>query len=317
MKKMPAGRFAPTPSGRMHLGNFFCALLAWLSARAAGERMVLRIENLDLLRTSFDGARQIQADLRFLGLDWDEGGDLGGPNGPYYQSERWAYYETLLNQLQKRGLVYPCFCSRAQLHAAQAPHGSDGEPIYPGTCRGLSQADAAERAKSRPPALRLRTPDETICFLDGHYGRLCQNLASECGDFILRRSDGVFAYQLAVAADDAAMGITQVVRGRDLLSSTPRQIYLFRLFGADPPQFFHIPLLLAPDGRRLSKRDADLDLDGLRRRGYAAPEIIGRLAFLAGLLDRPEPAFPQDLIPFFSWEKVPKEDVRLPETLFR
>ena len=310
------GRFAPTPSGRMHLGNLFCALLAWLSVRAAGGRMILRVENLDLLRTSFDYARQMEEDLHFLGLDWDEGGSLGGRNGPYYQSERTPYYEALLGQLTAQGLVYPCFCSRAQLHAAQAPHTADGEVVYSGACRGLSQAEREARAKTRPPALRLRVPAQTVSLTDGHYGPYRQRLDTQCGDFILRRSDGVFAYQLAVVADDAAMGVTQVVRGRDLLSSTPRQIYLFHLLGFQPPAFIHTPLLLAADGRRLSKRDGDLDLDGLRRRGYTGPEIVGRLAFLAGLLDRPEPVRPGELIDRFSWEKVPLENICLPQGLF-
>lgn len=310
------GRFAPTPSGRMHLGNLFCALLSWLSARSRGGRVVLRVENLDTLRTSFALARQMEEDMAFLGLDWDEGGSLGGPHGPYYQSERTAYYELLLEKLAGLGLVYPCFCSRAQLHAASAPHASDGEVVYPGTCRGLTPQAAAQRAKKRPPALRLRVPEEEISFIDGHYGAVRQNLAGACGDFILRRSDGVFAYQLAVVADDAAMGVTEVVRGRDLLSSVPRQIYLHRLLGFPPPCFAHTPLLLAHDGRRLSKRDEDLDLDGLRARGYTGPDIVGRLAFLAGLLDRPEPAAPQELISGFSWERVPREDICLPEGLF-
>ncbi len=310
------GRFAPTPSGRMHLGNLFCALLAWLSVRAAGGRMILRVENLDLLRTSFDYARQMEEDLRFLGLDWDEGGSLGGSNGPYYQSERTPYYESLLERLTAKGLVYPCFCSRAQLHAAQAPHTADGEVVYSGVCRNLSPAELEVRARTRPPALRLRVPAETISLTDGHYGPYQQRLDTQCGDFILRRSDGVFAYQLAVVADDAAMGVTQVVRGRDLLPSAPRQIYLFRLLGFQPPAFVHTPLLLAHDGRRLSKRDGDLDLDGLRRRGFRGPDIVGRLAFLAGLLDRPEPVWPGELTNRFSWEKVPQEDICLPKELF-
>lgn len=310
------GRFAPTPSGRMHLGNLFCALLAWLSARSAGGRVILRQENLDTLRTSYAYAEQLEADLRFLGLDWDEGGTSGGPSAPYYQSERAAYYESLLARLQAQNLVYPCFCSRAQLHAAEAPHTSDGEVVYPGTCRTLTPAEVEAKAKKRPPALRLQVPAETVAFVDGHYGPVRQDLVRECGDFILRRSDGVFAYQLAVVADDAAMGVTEVVRGRDLLSSTPRQIYLYKLLGFQPPQFIHTPLLLASDGRRLSKRDADLDLDGLRSRGFTGPELVGRLAYLAGLLDKPEPVRPQELITAFSWEKVPLDDICLPENFF-
>ncbi len=310
------GRFAPTPSGRLHLGNLLCALLAWLSARSQGGRVLLRIENLDTARTSLDYARQLEQDLAFLGLDWDEGGSKGGSHAPYYQHLRSRWYESQLEVLQRQGLVYPCFCSRAQLHAAQAPHASDGEYIYNGACRDLSPEEVAQRASTRPPALRLRVPSDEICFTDGHYGPVRQNLDAECGDFILRRSDGVFAYQLAVVADDAAMGVTQVVRGRDLLSSTPRQLYLYRLLGFRPPQFIHTPMLLASDGRRLSKRDQDLSLDTLRGQGLTARAIIGRLAFAAGLLDRPVPVSSQELLPIFDWEKVPREDIRLPTGLF-
>ena len=310
------GRFAPTPSGRMHLGNLFCSLLAWLAAKKEGGRIVLRMEDLDQLRTSSVYAEQAEADLRFLGLFWDEGGSLGGPHAPYDQGSRSPYYQELLGRLEALGLVYPCFCSRAELHAANAPHASDGEVVYAGTCRGLTREEIVEKSRKRPPALRLRVPEETIAFVDGHYGLVEQDLATECGDFILRRSDGVFAYQLAVVADDAAMGVTQVVRGRDLLSSAPRQLYLYRLLGFPEPAFAHAPLLLAPDGRRLSKRDRDVSLEALEEKGLTGPEIVGRLAFLAGLLDRPEAARPQDLLPVFAWDKVPREDVCLPQGLF-
>lgn len=300
----------------MHLGNLLCSLLAWLSARQAGGRVVLRIEDLDQERTSLAYTRQLEKDLLALGLNWDEGGLSAGAPGPYCQSRRTAYYEQQLKKLQALGLVYPCFCSRAELHAANAPHASDGELLYTGKCCNLSPEEAAARAQKRPPALRLRVPEEEIAFTDGHYGPITQNLARGCGDFILRRSDGVFAYQLAVAADDAAMGVTQVVRGRDLLSSTPRQLYLYRLLGLTPPSFAHAPLLLAPDGRRLSKRDKDISLEALLGAGFTPEEITGRLAFCAGLLDSPRPAAPAQLLPFFSWQKVPKEDIRLPEGLF-
>ena len=310
------GRFAPTPSGRMHLGNLFCSLLAWLAAKKEGGRVVLRMEDLDQLRTSSVYAEQAEADLRFLGLFWDEGGSLGGPHAPYDQGSRSPYYQELLGRLEALGLVYPCFCSRAELHAANAPHASDGEVVYAGTCRGLTREEIVEKSRKRPPALRLKVPAEKVAFVDGHYGLVEQDLATECGDFILRRSDGVFAYQLAVVADDAAMGVTQVVRGRDLLSSAPRQLYLYRLLGFPEPAFAHAPLLLAPDGRRLSKRDRDVSLEALEEKGLTGPEIVGRLAFLAGLLDRPEAARPQDLLPVFAWDKVPREDVCLPQGLF-
>lgn len=316
MERPVTGRFAPTPSGRMHLGNLFCSLLAWLAAKKEGGRVVLRIEDLDQLRTSPVYAEQAEADLRFLGLFWDEGGSLGGPHAPYDQGSRSPYYQELLERLEARGLVYPCFCSRAELHAANAPHASDGEVVYAGTCRGLTAVEVAEKSRKRPPALRLKVPAEKVAFVDGHYGLVEQDLAAECGDFILRRSDGVFAYQLAVVADDAAMGVTQVVRGRDLLSSAPRQLYLYRLLGFPEPAFAHAPLLLAPDGRRLSKRDRDVSLEALEEKSLTGPEIVGRLAFLAGLLDRPEAARPQDLLPVFAWDKVPREDVCLPQGLF-
>ena len=317
MEFQPTGRFAPTPSGGMHLGNLFSALITWLSVRACGGRLVLRLEDLDRNRCRPEYARQMEQDLHFLGLNWDEGGSLGGTHGPYSQHERTQWYQAQLEKLEEQGLVYPCFCTRAELHAPEAPHASDGEFIYNGRCRALSPGEIKKRMEVRTPALRLHVPQETICFNDGHYGRVCQNLATECGDFILCRSDGVFAYQLAVVADDAAMGVTQVVRGRDLLSSAPRQLYLYRLLGFEPPEFYHVPLLLSADGRRLSKRERDLGLGELVARGFTAQDLIGRLAYLAGLLERPEPATARELIPLFSWDKVVREDIHLPFELFK
>lgn len=304
------GRFAPSPSGRIHLGNILCCLLAWLSARQKDGRVLLRIEDLDTARCPRRYARQMEADLRWLGLDWDVGPGAEGPDGPYYQSERTAVYEAALEALEKLGLVYPCFCTRAELHAASAPHRSDGQTVYPGTCRDLTAAEAAERAKKRTPALRLRVPAEEIAFRDGHMGPQRQRLDAECGDFLLRRSDGLFAYQLAVVVDDAAMGVTQVVRGSDLLSSTPRQIYLQRLLGLPEPEYGHVPLLLAADGRRLAKRDRDQELGELQSR-YTAPELLGHLAHLAGLIPEPAPITAQQLVPLFSWEKLPREDLKV------
>ena len=212
------GRFAPSPSGRLHLGNLACSLLAWLSARSQGGRIVLRIEDLDAERCPRKYADALEEDLRWLGLFWDEGGSSGGPNGPYYQSECAAIYTESYNKLEAQGLVYPCFCSRAQLHAASAPHTSDGNVIYPGTCRGLTAEQIAEKRKKKAPAYRLMVPDEDITFTDGCMGPHTENLLRDCGDFYLRRADGVFAYQLAVVVDDARMGVTEVVRGADLLS---------------------------------------------------------------------------------------------------
>ena len=312
---MTTGRYAPSPSGRMHLGNLCCCLLAWLSAKSSGGKVVLRIEDLDAVRCPREFADLLEADLAWLGLAADEGGSKGGPRGPYYQSERSAIYEEYYQKLVRKGLVYPCFCSRSQLHAASAPHRSDGQVVYAGTCRSLTPAEIAERAKTRAPAWRVRVPDEVITFEDGHMGHYEENLARDCGDFYLRRADGVFAYQLAVVVDDALMGVNEVVRGSDLLSSTARQLWLYRELGLHAPQFYHLPLLLASDGRRLSKRDGDQSLEHLRAR-YSPEEIIGRLAFACGLQDRPTPATPQDLARTFDWARVPKNDIVLPEGLF-
>ena len=306
---MTAGRYAPSPSGRMHLGNLMCCLLAWLSAKSKGGQVLLRIEDLDTVRCPRVYADAIQDDLAWLGLAAD------GPTPTVYQSERSEIYQQYYDILLKKGLVYPCFCSRSQLHAASAPHRSDGQVVYAGTCRGLSDAEVARRSLTRAPAFRVRVPDEEIAFTDGHLGRYAENLARDCGDFYLRRADGVFAYQLAVVVDDALMGVTEVVRGSDLLSSTPRQLWLYRELGLTAPQFYHLPLLLAPDGRRLSKRDGDQSLENLRAR-YTPQEIIGKLAYVCGLQDTPDPASPQELVPGFSWDKVPKQDILLPEGLF-
>ena len=311
----PVGRFAPSPSGRLHLGNLACSLLAWLSAKSQGGSIVLRIEDLDAARCPRIYADQLEEDLRWLGLVWDEGGSDGGPHGPYYQSECAGIYTESYRKLEGMGLVYPCFCSRAQLHAASAPHTSDGNVVYPGTCRNLTPAQIAEKSRTKAPAWRIKVPDEEIAFTDLCMGEHRENLLTGCGDFYLRRADGVFAYQLAVVVDDARMGVTQVVRGSDLLSSTARQIYLYRLLGLTPPSFAHCPLLLDAQGRRLSKRDGDQSLEHLRGR-YTAPEIIGKLAYLYGLQDRPEPRTPESLLPDFDWAKVPKQDVCLEEGLF-
>ncbi len=312
---MTVGRYAPSPSGRMHLGNLCCCLLAWLSAKSRGGKVVLRIEDLDEARCPRKFAELLQQDLDWLGLSADEGGDKGGPDGPYYQSERSGIYQQFYDVLWKKGLVYPCFCSRSQLHAADAPHRSDGQVVYAGTCRNLTPEEVAEKSRRRPPAWRVKVPDETIGFTDGHLGYYEENLARDCGDFYLRRADGVFAYQLAVVVDDALMGVTQVVRGADLLSSTPRQLWLYRTLGLKAPEFFHMPLLLAPNGRRLSKRDGDESLEHLQAK-YTPEEIIGRMAYACGLQKAPDPRTPAELAEGFSWEKVPRQDIVLPEGLF-
>ena len=292
------GRFAPSPSGRMHLGNVLAALMAWLSVRSAGGTMLLRIEDLDPARCREDYALQIKDDLNWLGLDWDE------EQTP--QSKRTAAYEGMFRLLEARGLVYPCYCSRDALRAASAPHERDGESVYPGTCRDLTDAERAKQTKK--PAWRIRVPDEGFTVTDGVQGIYRSNLARDCGDFVVRRADGVYAYQLAVVTDDLDGGVTQVVRGRDLLSSAPRQQYLLRLFGANAPDYFHVPLLVDKSGRRLSKRDGDLDLGALRQ--AMKPEaIIGMLAFAAGLTDKNVPISASELASVFSWDKVRKQDI--------
>lgn len=315
MVKAVCGRFAPTPSGRMHLGNVFCALLVWLSARKQGGTVTLRIEDLDLSRCPEGSDMLLEDDLYWLGLDWDNGGSSGGKDAPYYQSRRFDIYAEHFAKLQKPGLTYPCFCNRAELHTAQAPHLSDGRVLYSGTCRHLTPAQAVAKALNKNPAQRLRLPDATIGFTDGHYGPYAQNLAAECGDIVLRRSDGVYAYQLAVVVDDALMGITEVVRGCDLFGSTPQQLYLYRLLGFEPPAFIHVPLLTAADGRRLAKRDRDLELGSLRQYFTSPQPLIGLLAFLAGLLPAPEPVSAKDLLPLFSWDKVPRSNIIISDEL--
>ena len=299
------GRFAPTPSGRMHLGNLLAALLAWLDARSGGGELVLRIEDLDTQRTSRLFPAQLLDDLRWLGLDWDQ----GGLEPDYRQSRRTACYEEAFRLLEERGLIYPCYCSRTERMAASAPHREDGAVVYSGRCFRLTAAERAElERQGRRPAWRVRCPDLSVTVEDGNCGTYTENLARDCGDFIVRRSDGVFAYQLAVVVDDALMGVNHVVRGRDLLCSAPRQAWLHEVLGYPPPRFFHTPLLLAPDGRRLAKRDHDLDMGALRER-YSPGELTGLLAWYAGLVDRPEKVTAAELVPLFSWAKVPKNDV--------
>ena len=241
----PTGRFAPSPSGRMHMGNLWSCLLAWLSARSAGGRMVLRLEDLDPDRCRQEYSDQVMRDLEWLGLDWDE--------APVYQSQRAQAYTEAFRALEEQGLIYPCYCTRAQRLAASAPHRSDGLQVYDGRCARLTAQEREELERTRRPAWRVRVPEKTIAFCDLLYGNYSEDLKRDCGDFIVRRSDGVYAYQLAVVVDDAAMGVTQVVRGSDLLSSTPRQLWLQEALGLPHPKYGHLPLLLSPEGRRLAR----------------------------------------------------------------
>ena len=304
MSAIVTGRFAPTPSGRLHLGNILCALLAYLCARHSGGRFLLRIEDVDLPRCPRALSMQCIEDLEFLGFDWDE--------PPLFQSERTQLYQHYFSLLQDKGLVYPCFCTRAQLHAAAAPNLGDHEPVYSGACANLTAQEIAQREAARRPAMRLRVPDLDVSFEDALYGVYSENLKRDCGDYIIRRSDGLFGYQLAVVVDDALSGVNQIVRGRDILASTPRQLYLQKELGFPAPEYIHIPLLTDHQGRRLAKRDKDLDLTALSKR-MTPQQILGMLAFAAGIQDENRPATLEELTRIFDLSRVRTQDMRLPK----
>ena len=267
--------------------------------------MVLRIEDLDEVRCSREYAAQIIDDLHWLGLDWD----AGGLQDEYCQSMRTAHYAAAFDALAAQGLLYPCFCTRAERLAASAPHREDGAVVYGGRCRTLGEQEKQEMlAMGRRPAWRIIVPDEVWTVIDGNMGAYTIDPVRQQGDYIVRRSDGVYAYQLAVVVDDSMMGVSRVVRGRDLLSSAPCQAWLHRLLGYQPPEFCHVPLLLAEDGKRLSKRERSLDMAALRQR-YGADELVGILAWWAGLQDSPRPVRPADLIADFAWQRVADRDV--------
>ena len=291
------GRFAPTPSGRMHLGNVFAGLVAWLSVRSRGGAMVLRMEDLDTQRTSADFADILRDDLRWLGLNWDV------ETAP--QSQRSKVYDRYFEKMMDEGLLYPCYCTRSQLHSVNAPHLSDGTYVYPGTCRTLTEPPVG-----RKPAWRVMVPDREWSIRDQVQGDYSLNLATGCGDMVVRRADGVYVYQLAVTVDDGESGVTEVVRGMDLLSSAPRQMYLQELLGFAHPEYGHVPMLLAPDGRRLSKRDRDLDLGELRKR-MSAEELIGHLAFAAGLIDKDAAISAAELAGEFTWDRLKGDAIYL------
>lgn len=296
----PVGRFAPTPSGRMHLGNVFSALIAWLSVKSRGGEMVLRMEDLDTQRTSLEYGEILRQDLQWLGLLWDR------ETAP--QSQRSAVYDRYFDRLLEENLLYPCYCTRSQLHNVNAPHLSDGTYVYPGTCRNLTK-EQRERF-DRNPAWRVRVPDRLWRLEDKIQGHYESNLSRDCGDMVVRRADGVYVYQLAVTVDDGEAGITEVVRGSDLLSSAPRQMYLQELFGFPHPEYAHVPMLLSPDGRRLSKRDRDMDMGAIRQK--MSPEaLLGLLGCTAGLLPTAAPISAKELAGEFAWEKVKKGDIRL------
>lgn len=300
------GRFAPTPSGRLHLGNLMCAMLAWLSAKAQGGKILLRIEDLDLARCPFMGenTKYLLDDLAWMGMQFD--GEV------LWQSQRSEIYDTYFEKLEKAGLIYPCYCSRAELHAASAPHRSDGEPLYDRRCLRLLQSGEPIRA-TKKPAHRVIVPNAVYGFSDGLQGRYEENLERDCSDFVVRRSDGVYAYQLAVVVDDGLSGVNEIVRGNDLLCSTPRQMFLQEKFGFSTPVYRHIPLLTDAEGRRLSKRDGDGCMESVRARYADARPVIGALAAALGLIPRVEAVSLEELIPLFDWARIPRDAVLLPE----
>jgi len=281
------GRFAPSPTGDLHLGSAATALVTWLAARTSGGELVLRIEDIDRPRVVEGAAERQMEDLRWLGLDWDEGPDVGGPRGPYRQSERGDHYLEALEALSRRGLTYLCDCSRAEIaRAASAPHPGEEGPRYPGTCRGLGPS---ARTFRRPPAVRLAVPAREVVVRDRWQGEVRQDVAASVGDFVLARGDGIWAYQLAVVVDDLAMGITEVVRGADLLGSAPRQVLLAELLGERAPCFAHVPLVVAADGERLAKRGGGTSLREQRDAGRSPAQVVCELARLLGLVDRDDP----------------------------
>ena len=291
------GRFAPTPSGRMHLGNVFAALMSWLSPKSQNGGWILRMEDLDTLRTKDEYAELLRDDLRWLGLHWDEETQA--------QSKRSEVYDRYFDLLRDKGLLYPCYCTRSQLHGVNAPHLSDGTYVYPGTCRNLTEIPAG-----RKPAWRVMVTDKLWTVEDKCQGHYELNLATDCGDMVVRRADGVYVYQLAVTVDDGLAGVTEVVRGSDLLGSAPRQMYLQELLGFPHPTYGHVPMLMSPDGRRLSKRDQDLDLGVLRSR-CSAETVLGTLAYSAGIIDRNCSVSAQELAGEFRWEKLKPDDIYL------
>lgn len=312
------GRFAPTPSGLLHIGNAFAALAAWLQMRQAGGEFVLRVEDIDTARSRSDLAALQLEDLRWLGIDWDEGPDVGGPYAPYVQSERLPLYEEALRRLEEAGRLYPCYCSRSDLaRIASAPHGLSSEGgAYPGLCRHLTEEERAARAAAKQPAMRFLMDGGPVSFRDGGFGET--TFAGDAiGDFVVKRADGLFSYQLAVVVDDAAMGITDVLRGADLLDSTPRQLALYEALGLTPPSFTHVPLIADENGLRLSKRDRSITLDSLREAGNRPEALVGAFARAAGWIDRPEPIAARELIPLFAPIAASGEYLALAEPLRR
>jgi len=318
MTDTPRGRFAPSPTGLLHVGSARTALAAWLSVRSRDGAFVWRIEDLDPPRAVPGTAEAAMEDARWLGLDWDEGPEIGGPFAPYVQSERDAYYEAAIDRLAEAGRLFPCRVSRSDLREiASAPHGSSGLPPYPPKLRPQSLPDgwlARLRAKEdADAALRFRIHSKIVRFEDRVQGSVEERVSETTGDFVLKRRDGLFAYQLAVVVDDLAMGITEVVRGTDLLDSTARQIQLIEALGDTVPDYAHLPLVVNAEGEKLSKRDEGLTLRSLREAGVAPEAVVGALARSLGLRPSPERIAAHDLIPHFRWDRIPRDPWQLPD----
>ncbi len=310
------GRLAPSPTGDLHLGNLSSALLAWAQARSCGARLVLRVEDLDGPRVVPGCATQQIADLRALGIEWDEGPDVGGPKGPYVQSERTAHYERAMARLAAEDLVYPCWCSRRDIDdVLSAPHSHfDPRTAYPGTCARLGADERAARSGAEH-AWRFRARGVTE--VDERVVEPVRvDVAVDPGDFVVRRRDGLFAYQLAVVVDDLAMGITDVVRGRDLLDSAPRQVALARALGGSPPAYWHLPMLLDERGGRLAKRSASGGLAALAAAGWDAAGVRGLLLWLWGARERPEPAAIDEVAAAFATLELGRPEIRVPDAVF-
>lgn len=299
------GRFAPTPSGKLHLGNLFSFLIAYLEVKKSSGKMLLRIEDLDPARSKQSYIDAVFRNLSSLGFEWE--------NEPVYQSRRSDAYQEALEELEKQDLLYPCFCTRADLHAANAPHFGE-ETIYAGTCRSLSRKQQHEKAERRNPATRVKVPNKPITFIDLFQGAKTFNLTECSGDFIVRRSDSVFAYQLAVVVDDAYMGVNSVIRGCDLITSTPRQIFLQRCLNLPTPAYGHVPLIVDSQGKRLAKRNKDTDIDFLlNEKNMDAPELLGKLAYCTGLIDEPQSTTLDELIRFADVSPIKgKERISVP-----